>query len=170
MGKSAIEDDPLALAIAPPADETPAQREERLLCEAEARRIRSVSLAPMGISQAYGLQSDEIDEQIRRERDSEKRKKKPVKLLLLGALFDFCNYAGAQHFAGQAEAGKTGGSFVQVVSIYLTKVSFTATLKSEAYKLYNALAILNLTCRLPTLLCKARMDRRTFSMALRRLP
>lgn len=74
MGKTIIEDDPLTLAIAPPADETPAQREERQIREAEARRI-----------------SDEIDEQLRREREGEKRKKKPVKLLLLG----------------QGEAGKT---------------------------------------------------------------
>lgn len=74
MGKSPVEEDPLALAIAPPADETPAQRELRERREADARRI-----------------SDEIDEQLRRERDLEKKKKKPVKLLLLG----------------QAEAGKS---------------------------------------------------------------
>ncbi|KAJ7573988.1 guanine nucleotide binding protein, alpha subunit [Mycena floridula] len=66
MGRS-FDDDPLTLAIAPPSDETPAQRIAREADEAEARRI-----------------SDEIDEQLRKEREGEKRKKRPVKLLLLG--------------------------------------------------------------------------------------
>jgi hypothetical protein len=66
MGRS-FEEDPLALAIAPPPDETLDQRLARELVEAEARKV-----------------SDEIDEQLKREREGEKRKKKPVKLLLLG--------------------------------------------------------------------------------------
>lgn len=66
MGRS-FEEDPLALAIAPPPDETPEQRHAREISEAEARKV-----------------SDEIDEQLKREREGEKRKKKPVKLLLLG--------------------------------------------------------------------------------------
>ncbi|KAJ7058012.1 guanine nucleotide binding protein, alpha subunit [Mycena amicta] len=60
------EDDPLALAIAPPPNETPSARETRERAEREASRI-----------------SDEIDALLRRERETEK-KKKPVKLLLLG--------------------------------------------------------------------------------------
>jgi hypothetical protein len=68
MGRS-FEEDPLTLAIAPPADETPEQRQAREIAEAEAKRI-----------------SDEIDEQIRKEREGDKKKKKPVKLLLLGQL------------------------------------------------------------------------------------
>lgn len=67
MGRS-LDEDPLTLAIAPPPDETYEQRQIREAAEAEAKRI-----------------SDEIDEQIRREREAEKKKKKPVKLLLLGA-------------------------------------------------------------------------------------
>lgn len=66
MGRS-IEEDPLTLAIAPPPDETYEQRMVREAAEAEAKRV-----------------SDEIDELIRRERELEKRKKKPFKLLLLG--------------------------------------------------------------------------------------
>jgi guanine nucleotide-binding protein subunit alpha len=66
MGRS-FEEDPLTLAIAPPPDETPEQRHAREVAEAEARKV-----------------SDEIDEQLKREREGEKRKKKPVKLLLLG--------------------------------------------------------------------------------------
>ncbi|KAJ4480909.1 guanine nucleotide binding protein, alpha subunit [Lentinula aciculospora] len=66
--------DPLTLAIAPPPNETPAQRAERESAEAEALRI-----------------SNEIDEQIRKERENERKKKRPVKLLLLG----------------QSESGKT---------------------------------------------------------------
>ncbi|KAF7297279.1 hypothetical protein MIND_00961100 [Mycena indigotica] len=67
------DEDPLALAIAPPPNETLAEREVRERAEREASRI-----------------SDEIDAQLRREREAEK-KKKPVKLLLLG----------------QSESGKT---------------------------------------------------------------
>jgi hypothetical protein len=66
MGRS-FEEDPLALAIAPPPDESLEQRHAREMAEAEARKV-----------------SDEIDEQLKREREGEKRKKKPVKLLLLG--------------------------------------------------------------------------------------
>ena len=63
-----LDEDPLTLAIAPPPDETYEQRQIREAAEAEAKRI-----------------SDEIDEQIRKDREAERRKKKPVKLLLLGA-------------------------------------------------------------------------------------
>jgi len=69
MGRS-LDEDPLTLAIAPPPDETYEQRQIREAAEAEAKRI-----------------SDEIDEQIRKEREAERRKKKPVKLLLLGTFF-----------------------------------------------------------------------------------
>ncbi|KAJ3997476.1 guanine nucleotide binding protein, alpha subunit [Lentinula boryana] len=71
---NATDVDPLSLAIAPPPDETPAERAAREFAEAEALRI-----------------SNEIDEQIRKERENEKKKKRPVKLLLLG----------------QSESGKT---------------------------------------------------------------
>ncbi|PCH44626.1 G-alpha-domain-containing protein [Wolfiporia cocos MD-104 SS10] len=60
-------DDPLAAAIAPPADETEAERAARLQKETEAKRI-----------------SDDIDEGIRQERDAWKRNKALFKLLLLG--------------------------------------------------------------------------------------
>jgi guanine nucleotide-binding protein subunit alpha len=72
MGRS-YEEDPLSAALAPPENETPAEREARQCAEAEAKRV-----------------SDEIDAQLRREREAEK-KRKPVKLLLLG----------------QSESGKT---------------------------------------------------------------
>jgi guanine nucleotide-binding protein subunit alpha len=62
------DEDPLTLAIAPPPDETPEERLVREAAEAEAKRI-----------------SDEIDEQILRDRELMKKKKKPIKLLLLGA-------------------------------------------------------------------------------------
>jgi guanine nucleotide-binding protein subunit alpha len=70
MGRSlpvALEDDPLTLAILPPVDETPAQRQVRESAESEARRI-----------------SEEIDEQLRSEKAALKKKKRPVKVLLLG--------------------------------------------------------------------------------------
>ncbi|KAI0356325.1 G-alpha-domain-containing protein [Trametes cingulata] len=59
--------DPLAVAIAPPPNETPAERWAREQREAEARRI-----------------SEQIDEQIRAEKQAMKKRKPPMKLLLLG--------------------------------------------------------------------------------------
>lgn len=56
------------MALVPPIDETPEQRQAREADEAEAKRI-----------------SDEIDEQLRREKENDRKRKKPVKLLLLGA-------------------------------------------------------------------------------------
>lgn len=61
------DEDPLTLAIAPPPDETSEQRQARVAAEAEAKRI-----------------SDEIDEQLRKEREQLRKMKKPMKLLLLG--------------------------------------------------------------------------------------
>lgn len=62
-----LDDDPLAPITAPPRDETPEQRQIRETAEAEAKRI-----------------SDEIDERLRREKENDRKKKRPVKLLLLG--------------------------------------------------------------------------------------
>lgn len=59
--------DPLSQAIAPPPDETPREKAEREAREANAKRV-----------------SDEIDEQLRTERAVAKKKRKPVKVLLLG--------------------------------------------------------------------------------------
>ena len=59
--------DPLTLAIAPPENETDEERALRERTEAEARRV-----------------SDEIDEQLRAEKNAMRKKTKPVKVLLLG--------------------------------------------------------------------------------------
>jgi guanine nucleotide-binding protein subunit alpha len=59
--------DPLALAIMPPADETPEQRAMREMKEAEARRV-----------------SELIDEQLKLEKQANQRKKTPVRVLMLG--------------------------------------------------------------------------------------
>jgi guanine nucleotide-binding protein alpha-1 subunit len=64
--RRATDDDPLAKALAPPPGETEDQRVRRLRLEAEAKRI-----------------SDEIDQQLREEKAAMK-KKKPIKVLLLG--------------------------------------------------------------------------------------
>ena len=66
MGRSLEDIDPLAAACAPPPNETPQEKDARERREAEARRV-----------------SEEIDEQIRIEKAARK-KKKPVKVLLLG--------------------------------------------------------------------------------------
>jgi guanine nucleotide-binding protein subunit alpha len=89
MGRS-LDEDPLTLAIAPPPDETYEQRQIREAAEAEAKRI-----------------SDEIDEQIRKEREAERRKKKPVKLLLLGTFSVNSSELGLLRYIGQSESGKT---------------------------------------------------------------
>ncbi|KAI0945150.1 hypothetical protein AcV7_001765 [Taiwanofungus camphoratus] len=60
-------DDPLALAMAPPADETATERAERLRGEADAKRV-----------------NDAIDDAIRSERIAWKKHKAIFKLLLLG--------------------------------------------------------------------------------------
>lgn len=58
--------DPLTLAIAPPANETPVERAQRLAQEKKAKEI-----------------SDRIDEEINAQRNAEK-KESPVRVLLLG--------------------------------------------------------------------------------------
>ncbi|KAF7315246.1 hypothetical protein MIND_00039000 [Mycena indigotica] len=59
--------DPLTLALQPPANETPQERESRLLLEREAKK-----------------RSDLIDQELNRQRNAEKKAAKPVKILLLG--------------------------------------------------------------------------------------
>ncbi|KAK7060024.1 guanine nucleotide binding protein, alpha subunit [Favolaschia claudopus] len=59
--------DPLAAAIAPPRDESPHERQSRVLRELAAKQV-----------------SDDIDDILSRERQQAKRQPKPVKILLLG--------------------------------------------------------------------------------------
>lgn len=66
MPARTVDDDPLALIMAPPPNETPEERSIRLQREEDARRI-----------------SEAIDESLKRERQ-EQRRRKTVKLLLLG--------------------------------------------------------------------------------------
>lgn len=61
------EDDPLSRVLAPPPNETPEDREARLLAEAEAKRI-----------------SDAIDEELQQQLRAEKKGPRPIKILLLG--------------------------------------------------------------------------------------
>ena len=63
-------DDPLTRAIAPPPNETPAERDLRMAAEQEAKRV-----------------SDAIDDELNRQRIADKKNPKPIKILLLGALF-----------------------------------------------------------------------------------
>ena len=61
------DDDPLSRVLAPPPNETAADREARLRAEAEAKRI-----------------SDAIDEEIQQQQRAEKKGARPIKILLLG--------------------------------------------------------------------------------------
>ncbi|KAJ7200210.1 G-protein alpha subunit [Mycena pura] len=66
--RAQLSDDPFALALQPPPNETPAARQERVERELEEKRV-----------------SDQIDEDLRRERaEGKKRSKREVKVLLLG--------------------------------------------------------------------------------------
>lgn len=60
-------DDPFASALAPPVNETPEEREARLLAQAEAQK-----------------RSDAIDEELNRQRNVDKKAPKCVRVLLLG--------------------------------------------------------------------------------------
>jgi hypothetical protein len=64
--RRSLDDDPLTLAIAPPPNESLAEKQEREQAETEARRI-----------------SDEIDNQIKIDKATLK-KRNPIKVLLLG--------------------------------------------------------------------------------------
>ena len=61
------DDDPLSQVLAPPPNETPADREARLRAEAEAKRI-----------------SDAIDEELQQQQKAAKKGARPIKILLLG--------------------------------------------------------------------------------------
>ncbi|OBZ66663.1 Guanine nucleotide-binding protein G(t) subunit alpha-3 [Grifola frondosa] len=67
MGAAFDSSDPLAIVLAPPPNETPAERWAREQIEAEARRI-----------------SEQIDDQLKAEKQALKKRKKPIKVLLLG--------------------------------------------------------------------------------------
>lgn len=66
--RSVDETDPFLAALAPPQNESPEQRHTRILKERAAKQV-----------------SDEIDDQLNKERQQVKRQPKPVKILLLGA-------------------------------------------------------------------------------------
>lgn len=61
------DEDPIATALAPPGNETPLERQERLAGEAEARQ-----------------RSEAIDEEINRQRIEKKKGPKCIRILLLG--------------------------------------------------------------------------------------
>ena len=89
------QDDPLAKVLQPPPDETPDQRARRELEQREATRV-----------------SLEIDEGIQEDRKAYERRKKAVKILLLGERFRVLEgvrlrLANVTACAGQAESGKS---------------------------------------------------------------
>ena len=67
-------DDPLTRAIAPPANETPEEREARLFTQVEAQR-----------------RSDAIDEEINEQRIADRKAAKCVRILLLGKNLNYQN-------------------------------------------------------------------------------
>ncbi|KAJ7456954.1 guanine nucleotide binding protein, alpha subunit [Mycena latifolia] len=112
MGRS-FDDDPLTAALAPPPNESPAERDAREQAEAEAKRV-----------------SDEIDAQLRKERENEK-KRKPVKLLLLG----------------QSESGKTATLKSESTSaspLYLFQLLYCKRQWSEERSSWRCVILLNL--------------------------
>ncbi|KAJ7353187.1 guanine nucleotide binding protein, alpha subunit [Mycena albidolilacea] len=109
MGRSS-EDDPLTAALAPPPNEKPAEREARERAEAESKRV-----------------SDEIDAQLRRERENEK-KRKPVKLLLLG----------------QSESGKTATLKILLADIFQFQLLYCKRQWSQDRASWRCVILLNL--------------------------
>ena len=67
MNRASMTPDPLSVALEPPPDESPADRWAREQAEAQARRI-----------------SEQIDDQIKAEKLAMKKRKPPIKVLLLG--------------------------------------------------------------------------------------
>lgn len=86
------DDDPLTRAIAPPPNESPAERELRVAAEQEAKRV-----------------SDAIDDELNRQRIADKKSPKPIKILLLGTLPTPLTLPGSINvppsLAGQSESG-----------------------------------------------------------------
>jgi guanine nucleotide-binding protein subunit alpha len=80
--------DPLEAWLTPPTDETQSQRTRRVKEEIQARMI-----------------SEAIDEDINRARHA--RRRKTVKLLLLGESGSFCFRAVVYSLPGQSESGKS---------------------------------------------------------------
>lgn len=93
-------EDPFASILAPPPGESPEAKEARERAEAEARRV-----------------NDGIDEQLRQERIALKKKKKPVKVLLLG----------------QSESGTPTFQPPQFPSDRVRSLGKSATLKSQLF-------------------------------------
>ncbi|KAI0363490.1 G-alpha-domain-containing protein [Pilatotrama ljubarskyi] len=91
-------DDPLARALQPPFDETPEEREARIRQQEEAQRV-----------------SREIDEEIAQARRAYERRRRAIKILLLGqaesgkstTLKNFQLQFSPQHFAKERAAWKT---------------------------------------------------------------
>ena len=105
-------DDPLTRAVAPPPDETPAAREERLQAEARAKKI-----------------SMTIDEEINKERP-DKKAPRPVKILLLGTYSLLVGFPGRKvdlfflsGFAGQSESGTSMSPLTGTRFFFLSPIS-----------------------------------------------
>ncbi|KAG8688098.1 hypothetical protein FRC09_013106, partial [Ceratobasidium sp. 395] len=121
-----LTDDPFAVMTRPPADESPRARQQRLEEEHQAR-----------------VRSDQIDEQIKREREAlQQARPFQRKLLLLGA-FPLSSHIthsseGSQNwdYIGQAESGKT--TTLKQFQLMQSASAFSAQLNS-----YRALIYLN---------------------------
>ena len=92
--------DPLAVAIQPPRDETPAARWQREQSEAHARRV-----------------SEQIDDQIKAEKMAMKKRKPPIKVLLLG----------------QSESGKSTTVKSEWFSVYSPRTRLHCAIKTSNY-------------------------------------
>lgn len=83
-------DDPLTRVLRPPVDETPPQRDLRIKAEREALRI-----------------SQEIDEELSRERADKKKFRPEVRVLLLGTILSLLLFSLAhQHPLERATQGR----------------------------------------------------------------
>ena len=117
--------DPISVALLPPPNESAADREKRIRAEEHAKKI-----------------SDDIDEMLKAERN-EHRKKKPVKVLLLG----------------QSESGKSTTLKRTSMSVFSSLVLYSLTLTSHTPSL-----------RVPAVTHTSSLSRGTHRLAFRHLP
>lgn len=84
------QDDPLSIAIRPPHSESDSDRQARLQQEADARRI-----------------SEQIDEELRVEREKLKKSKSDVKVIFIALVFPVTDVCPKLLLLGQGESGKS---------------------------------------------------------------
>ena len=95
VGYKDVHDDPLSQALMPPEDESPEDRALRIEKQQEATRI-----------------SREIDESIQESKKAYEKRKKAIKVLLLGESLKYCRAARLGAYRGlSSRSGRIGKEY-----------------------------------------------------------